>query len=100
MRDERLKPTLDELIDDLRGAPVDADLSRIGPATWRRIAQARRARSVEAWLLPARAGAVVLALTAGAALGAAHARESNGPSEVAAFQVGSSLAPSTLLDKR
>lgn len=99
VRDERLKPTLDQLIDELRGSPADADLSQIGPLTWRRIEQARRARSIEAWLLPARAGAVVLALTAGAVLGAAHARENGGSSEVAAFQVASTLAPSTLLDK-
>lgn len=94
-----MKPTLDQLIDGLRRSPVDADLSQIGPGAWRRIEQVRRARSVEAWLLPARASAVVLALTAGAALGAAHARESYGPSEVATFEVAASLAPSTLLDK-
>ena len=90
---------LDDLIKDLRSAPLDGDLSRVGPGAWRRIEQLRRARSVDAWLLPARAGALVFALTAGAALGAAHARETGERPEVAAFEVASALAPSTLLDK-
>lgn len=94
-----MKSQLDELIDDLRASPVDVDLSQIGPRTWVRIEQVRRARSLEAWLLPARAGAVMLALTVGAALGVAHVRAAEGQSEVAAFEVASSLAPSTLLDQ-
>lgn len=100
VRDERLKSPLDALIDELREAPLDADLSQVGPRTWQRIDQVRRARSADAWLLPARAVALVFALTAGTALGAAHARETPGVPEVAAFQVASALAPSTLLDKR
>lgn len=88
------------MLEDLRRSPVDADLSPVGPGAWRRIDKIRRARSLEAWLLPARAGAVVFALTAGAALGAAHARETAERPEVAAFQVASELAPSTLLDQR
>lgn len=96
-----MKPGLDDLIEELRAAPADADLSAIGPRAWKRIEQIRRARSMDAWMLPARAGAVVFALTAGAALGAAHARESSArPLEVAAFEVASGLAPSTLLDRR
>ena len=94
-----MKSPLDELIEDLRASPVDADLSQIGPRVWRRIEQIQRARSFEAWLLPARAGAVMLALTAGAALGGAHVRATDDQSEVAAFEVASSLAPSTLLDQ-
>ncbi|MBL8556563.1 MAG: hypothetical protein JNL41_19980 [Phenylobacterium sp.] len=94
-----MKPSLDDLIEALRASPPDADLSQIGPGAWRRIARVRRARSVDAWLLPARAGAVVFALTAGAALGAAHAREAAPRPEVAAFQVASVFAPSTLLDR-
>ena len=39
VRGEGLQTPLDELIEDLRGAPLDADLSQIGPATWRRIEQ-------------------------------------------------------------
>jgi hypothetical protein len=95
-----LNSSLDEMLEDLRRSPVDADLSQVGPRTWRRIDQIRHARSLEAWLLPARAGVVVFALTAGAALGAAHARETAERPEVAVFQVVSELAPSTLLDKR
>lgn len=100
VRGEGLQTPLDELIEDLRGAPLDADLSQIGPATWRRIEQSRRERSAEAWLLPARAGAIVLALTVGAGLGAASTRVTKAHPEVAPFEVASALAPSTLLDDR
>ncbi len=84
----------------LRAAPLDTDLSQIGPRTWSRIEQIRRGRALDAWLLPARAAALVFALTAGTALGAAHAREAPERTEVSAFQVASALAPSTLLDQR
>lgn len=94
-----MRSPLDELIEDLRRSPPDADLSQIGPEAWRRIEGLRRARSIEVRLLPARVSAVVLALTAGAALGAAHAREAAARPEVAAFRLASELAPSTLLDK-
>lgn len=98
-RGGRLKSPLDELIDDLRASPHAADLSQIAPRTWRRIEQVRRARSFDTWLVPARAGAVVFALTAGAALGAAHARETADRPEIGAFEVASAFAPSTLLDE-
>lgn len=94
-----MKSQLDELIEDLRSHPLDPDLSAIERETWRRIEQMRHARSADVWLLPARAGAVVFALTAGAVFGAAHARESASHPEVAAFEVASGFAPSTLLDK-
>lgn len=99
-RGEGLKPRLDDLIEELRATPLDADLSGIGPGAWARIEQLRRTRSVDIWLLPARAAVVIFALTAGAAMGAAHAREAaDRPQEVAAFEVAGGISPSTLLDR-
>lgn len=94
-----MRPTLDELIETLRREPADADLSQVEPQTWLRIGGERRGGWAEGWLLPVRASAVAAALGAGAVLGAAHAREPADDQEIAAFEVASALAPSTLLDE-
>lgn len=95
-----MKPTLNDLFEGLRNAPVGADLSNIEPRVWARIGREREDRWAGVWFAPARAGAIALALGAGTALGAAHAREVSIPREVAVFEVASALAPSTLLDER
>jgi hypothetical protein len=93
-----LNASLDEMLDALARAPADADLDRLDAGTWVRIDRVRLARKHQAWLMPARAGAVVLALSLGAALGAAHARDGAARPDVTAFEVASAFAPSTLLD--
>jgi hypothetical protein len=94
-----VRPTLDELIEALGREPADADLSQVEASTWLRIGRERRGGWLESWLLPVRASAVAAALGAGAVLGGAHAREAAGDEEIAAFEVASALAPSTLLDQ-
>lgn len=92
-----LKFDLDDDLEALRTAPLDADLSQIEPRIWLRIGQARRARSVERWLAPMRAGILLAALTAGAALGAASVCQADARRDVVAFDVEADFAPSTLL---
>jgi hypothetical protein len=95
-----VKPTLDQLIEALRRQPAPAELSQIEPLTLLRIDRERRSGWAESWLLPVRASAVAAALGAGAVLGAAHAREPAADADIAAFEIATALAPSTLLDER
>ena len=92
---------LDDVLQDLRAAPVDHDLSQLEPAVWRRIGGARMESAGSFSFMPMRAAMVVIALMAGVAIGGATAvSQAAAPRETEVFALNSQLAPSTLLDAR
>lgn len=92
----RLDDQLEALKAQAAAAPEDLEF-----AVWQRVEEVRESRSVSAVLLTVRAAAVVAALgigVAGGGLTAAAIAQDAG--EISAFSIHSTLAPSTLLDRR
>ena len=84
---------LDSLLQQMRSAPLDRDLSRVEPGVWARIAAAEQALPLAGWRLPALSALAAL-LVGVASTTTASAR----PPEVSPFSPGIALAPSTLLE--
>lgn len=84
---------LDSLLQQLRTAPLDSDLSTVEPRVWKRIASLEQAVPLAGWRLPTLAALAAL-LVGVASTTTASAR----PPEVSPFSTAIALAPSTLLE--